>query len=227
MKKKSFFVIGAVFLIISIGFSPLSAKTSPAVSGSVINGYRIIPIDQTSGEVRLTVYRGDYIKFDISPATADPVLKIPALKVVETLPADLDNAPYFKMKKLGTVSFSLGAATGQITVIGYQQPNYKEVTAEEGAELIDNIHPLILDVRTPREYQMGHLEDSVLIPLQELQARWKEIAEYKEQDILIYCATGNRSTVSSKILIDNGFKRIYNLRYGIVDWSGKNFPVVR
>ena len=109
----------------------------------------------------------------------------------------------------------------------YQQPNYTAVTAEEAAALIANIQPLVLDVRTPREYQEGHLENSFLIPVQELQTRWKEIADYKNQDILIYCATGNRSTVSSKILIDNGFKRTYNLRYGITGWASRNYPEVR
>jgi len=47
------------------------------------------------------------------------------------------------------------------------------------------------------------------------------------RDILIYCATGNRSTVASKILNDSGFKQIYNLRYGIYSWSKEKFPVIR
>jgi rhodanese-related sulfurtransferase len=227
MKKANIFIVCTLFFILSLGIAPLSAKTSPTVSGSIVNGYRIIPIEQTSGVVHLTVYRGDYVKFGFSPAMTDPVLKIPSLKVEETLPAGLDDAPYFKMKKPGTVAFSLGSVTGDITVIDYQQPNYTEVTAEEAAVLIANIQPLVLDVRTPREYQNGHLENSLLIPVQELQNRWKEIAEYKNQDILIYCATGNRSTVSSKILIDKGFKRIYNLRYGISDWTRRGYPVVQ
>jgi rhodanese-related sulfurtransferase len=42
--------------------------------------------------------------------------------------------------------------------------------------------------------------------------------------ILIYCATGNRSTVASRILADLGFKRIYNLRYGVYDWARKGHP---
>ena len=71
------------------------------------------------------------------------------------------------------------------------------------------------------------LKKSVLIPVQELQSRYKEISDYKNQDILIYCATGNRSTVASKILIDNGFKRIFNMRYGIYEWSQDKYPVIK
>jgi len=82
-------------------------------------------------------------------------------------------------------------------------------------------------VRTPGEYSRGHLKDSVLIPVQQLQARWQEIAGYKNKDVLIYCATGNRSTVAAKILIDNGFKRIFNLRQGISGWEREKLPVIQ
>ena len=94
-------------------------------------------------------------------------------------------------------------------------------------DLIKNEGPLILDVRTQHEYNRGHLHNSVLIPVQELQSRYKELGNHKDREILIYCATGNRSTVASKILIDSGFKHIVNMRGGISDWIKKNYPVVR
>ena len=71
------------------------------------------------------------------------------------------------------------------------------------------------------------LKDSVLIPVQELQGRLKELVAYKDREILIYCATGNRSTVASKILIDNDFSRITNMRHGIYDWVKNNYSVTR
>jgi rhodanese-related sulfurtransferase len=92
--------------------------------------------------------------------------------------------------------------------------------------LIRNITPFVLGVRTPGGYSRGHLKDSILIPLQQLQTRWQEIAGYKDRDVLIYCATGNRSTVAAKILIDNGFKRIVNLRQGISGWEREKYPGV-
>ena len=131
------------------------------------------------------------------------------------------------MKTSGNFAFSLGEMSGVIEVVDFDRPNYREVTAQQAAELIGNTEPLVLDVRTPKEYQQGHLEGSVLIPLQELQTRWPEIADYRNQDVLIYCATGNRSTVASKILIDSGFKRIVNMRHGIVDWAQQGLPFVQ
>ena len=77
------------------------------------------------------------------------------------------------------------------------------------------------------EYATGRLENSTLIPVQELQQRYTELARYKDENIFIYCATGNRSTVAAKILIDNGFTRIHNLRYGLFDWADNGYPVSR
>jgi rhodanese-related sulfurtransferase len=215
------------FFVCLLSVTVLFAAGNPPISGKVIGGYRLLPIAKTSDTLHFTVYRGDYIKFNFDDSIPDPVLIITDLAVEEKLPTSLDEAPYFKMKKPGSLAFSLGRMSGRIDVIEYQQPNYQEVTAKEASQRIENTRPLVLDVRTPFEYQRGHLEDSVLIPVQELQSRLGEISEYKNQDILIYCATGNRSTVASKILIDSGFKRILNLRRGIVGWGGSGYPVVR
>lgn len=175
----------------------------------------------------MTVYRGDYIKFDIGDSISEPVLSVPALSIQERLPRMISEAPYFKMTTSGVFPFTLGKLSGTITVIDYHRANYLEVSSRQASELIQNINPLVLDVRTDAEFKSGHLENAVLIPVQQLQARLKEIEAYKDQDILIYCATGNRSTVASKIMIDSGFTRIYNMRYGIYQWARDNFPVVR
>ncbi len=229
MKKSvSYKIVAILFLFLTICFYPAAATAhaDASVSGQIVGGYRILPIQQTPESIHLTVYRGDYIKFNFNDTMNEPVLSIPALSVEEKLPNSLSDAPYFKMKQTGTFGFSLGAVKGDITVIDYRRPNYREVTAKEAAELIQNIQPLILDVRTSGEFKQGHLKNAVLIPVQELQARFKEIAAHKNQDILIYCATGNRSTVAAKILIDNGFNRIFNMRSGIYGWYQDKYPIV-
>ena len=113
-----------------------------------------------------------------------------------------------------------------IEIIDYEGPRYWELSTEEGVELIDNIDPLILDVRTQGEYDDGHIEGAVLIPVQILSKSISLIEKYKDEDIFVYCRSGNRSTVSSKILADAGFTKIHNLRYGISDWQAKGYPVI-
>lgn len=203
-----------------------NAEPVRAVSGRLVGGLRILPVPANEQNLQLTVYRGDYIKFKPAEASGPSLLSIPALNIRQTLPADQTRAPYFKMKQTGTFAFTLGHTDGRITVIHYHQSQYTEVSAARASEIIAARAPLILDVRTAGEYKRGRLQNAALIPVQVLEKNLDKLAAYKGREILIYCATGNRSTVASKILIDNGFNRILNLRYGIVDWQKRKFPIV-
>lgn len=78
---------------------------------------------------------------------------------------------------------------------------------------------LLLDVRTQEEYDQGHIDGSVLIPVSDLQERIDEISQYKDQKVLVYCRSGNRSVTASYMLIDNGFTQVYNLETGFNGWS--------
>lgn len=222
-------LIVIILLLLAQGISTPFASTEKetSISGNLLNGYRVLSVSENDTDLKFVVYRGDYIKFDITDVTGDAGLKIPALSINQSLNPDLQSSQYFKMKEIGLYPFTLGRITGQIEVVEYDKPQYRTLTAIEAANLIRDQSPLILDVRTPQEYSSGRIENSVLIPVQELQRRYAELSEFKNDDIFIYCATGNRSTVAAKILIDNGFTRIHNLRYGIYEWAKNSLPVVR
>ncbi|MFH1489735.1 MAG: rhodanese-like domain-containing protein [Pseudomonadota bacterium] len=230
MRRTIYFLMGMLFFSHVAGCSPADGQNKESrqqVSGDIIGGYRVIPIQNSDEKVHLTVYRGDYIKFKCNETVKDLSLSIPALSISQALPERFENAPFFKMKKSGTFEFTIGDIKGELSVIEYRQARYREATSQEAAEFIKNNQPLILDVRTPGEYQRGHLKDAVLIPVQVLSGQLEALSAYKDKEILVYCATGNRSTVASKILIDNGFERITNMRYGIADWQAKRYPVVQ
>ena len=221
MVKKIFMFVCVLFLS-SVLFC--QAENAEGISGKIITGYRVLTVDPTAEDARLTVYRGDYIKFSYPETFSSLAFSMPQLKYKDTLFPQPEKSSFFKMKATGTYSFSLGELGGTITVVELVRPNYSEVTADEAAELLKNLDPFILDVRTPGEYQQLHIEGTHLIPIQQLQARISELESKKHEDIFIYCATGNRSTVASRILADRGFKRIYNLRYGVYDWARKGYP---
>ena len=129
------------------------------------------------------------------------------------------------MKTPGVYPFTLGSAQGRITVLDYRHRSYHEISAAQAAQRIAEAKPLILDVRTPREFEQGHIPGAKLLPVQEFQQRLGELEKFKEQEILVYCATGNRSTVASKILADHGFENIYNMRHGIREWLTEKRPI--
>ncbi|MDY6970658.1 MAG: rhodanese-like domain-containing protein, partial [Spirochaetota bacterium] len=103
---------------------------------------------------------------------------------------------------------------------------YVEVNAKQAKEILTSIKPLILDVRTPNEYYNGHLKNAKLIPLSQLEQRISEILEHKDKEVFIYCRSGNRSTVAAEILIKHGFKKIYNLITGIIDWKRMDYDII-
>jgi rhodanese-related sulfurtransferase len=197
------------------------------VSGRMVEGLRYLPVPPGEAVLHYRVYRGDYIKFELSPGSGQVVLKIPDLSIEYLLPPDTAAAPYFKMRQSGRFAFTLGRREGRLEVVDYQPANYRELTAAEAAAFLQQDTPLVLDVRTPGEFRDGHLPGAMLIPVQELQRRIGELAPYRDREILVYCATGNRSTVASKILIDQGFTHVANLRHGILDWQQRKYSVTR
>ncbi len=220
LKKIAVFV--SVLFLSSVLFC--QAEAGEVISGRIITGYRVLEVDPAIQDISLTVYRGDYIKFSYPEKFSSLAFSMEQLSYKDTLFPEPEKSTFFKMKATGTYSFSLGETGGTITVVDLVRPNYTEVTAAEAADILKNLDPFILDVRTPGEYRQVHIEGTHLIPIQQLQARIGELESKKHEDIFIYCATGNRSTVASRILADRGFKRIYNLRYGVYDWARRGHP---
>ena len=79
---------------------------------------------------------------------------------------------------------------------------------------------IILDVRTPEEYEEKHITGAVNLPNETIGT--EEIAQLpdKEQLILVYCRSGNRSKQASKKLADLGYTNIIEFG-GIKDWTGE------
>lgn len=222
------YIKSTLFLCLMFIFSAVYclAGDEKNISGKIIAGYRILDVLPTA-ENNLTVYRGDYIKLRYAEKFGSLVFTVPEMKYKDTLFPEPEKSQFFKMKAVGNYSFTLGEGSGSITVIDLVRPNYIEVTAKEAVEILENLHPFILDVRTPKEHQQFHIDGTSLIPIQQLQARIDELESKKHEDIFVYCATGNRSTVAAKILVDQGFKRIYNLRHGLHDWARRGYPYIK
>lgn len=101
---------------------------------------------------------------------------------------------------------------------------YGDITVQEARSLIEDKPDLvILDVRTASEYEDGHIEGALNIPVQELSGRIDELSN--ENELLVYCRTGNRSTQAVDILQDAGFKKIYHMNEGITGWIEAGYPV--
>lgn len=74
---------------------------------------------------------------------------------------------------------------------------------------------ILIDVRSPQEYKEGHLEGSINIPLYILERNEKEIENKKNNTIILYCQSGNRSKKAMEILKQNGYNSLYQLEGGL------------
>ena len=98
--------------------------------------------------------------------------------------------------------------------------NYQQVTAAEAVSLMDTEEEyIILDVRTREEYENEHIPGAICIPNETIGA--KEIPELpdKNQLILVYCRSGNRSKQAAEKLASLGYTNIVEFG-GIIDWPG-------
>ncbi len=197
-----------------------------SVSGKIEDGLRVLTFNTQQTTQNFRIYRGDYVRPEIE-GSASVHLVIESLEVDGQYPVAEGSKPYFKVPVVGVFPYTAGSLSGVIEAVDLTAATYSEVSASEASKLIATLDPVILDVRTDREFKDGHIANSLLIPVQVLKLRAAELDEYKDRPVFIYCRSGNRSTVASRMLIDKGFTQVINLRDGVNDWKRSGYELVK
>lgn len=101
---------------------------------------------------------------------------------------------------------------------GNSSNSYQQVDAETAKELMDTEDDyVILDARTQAEYDEGHIPGAILIPHDTVATAAEDALPDKDQLILVYCRSGNRSKQASQALVDLGYTNIVEFG-GINSW---------
>jgi rhodanese-related sulfurtransferase len=100
-----------------------------------------------------------------------------------------------------------------------------QVGINEAVQLINRRDAHVLDVREAGEFGAGHIGGARNIPLGTLKSRLGEIDKWKDQPVLVHCATGSRSHGAATALKAAGFKDVFNLRGGLGAWQQAGMPV--
>lgn len=94
----------------------------------------------------------------------------------------------------------------------------RQLSATELKTRIQNEEQLfLLDVREPNEFEYARIENSVLIPLNQIPQRLGELDP--QQEIVVICHHGVRSQQACMYLVNSGFEHVANLTGGIDAWS--------
>jgi len=119
------------------------------------------------------------------------------------------------------IMIGCGVNPGGTTGESATKNTYLQISAEEAAEIIvtENNY-VILDVRTLQEYQEGHIPGAICIPNETIGS--EEIAKLPDKDqlILVYCRSGNRSKQAAQKLVQLGYTNVVEFG-GIRDWAGE------
>ena len=101
----------------------------------------------------------------------------------------------------------------------------RQITATELNEELQNGNaPIMVDVRTPGEYERdGHIAGSRLLPLNVFMQRVNELPQ--DRPIVCVCRSGNRSQAASEQLIAQGFENVANLSGGMFGWRRAGLPI--
>lgn len=102
-----------------------------------------------------------------------------------------------------------------------------DIDIDEFRKKIASHNYVLVDVRTEKEFDDGHIENALNIDY--FSATFSdEISNIGlEKPVLVYCRSGNRSGKSMRIMSDLGFKEVYNLIGGIKGWKAKNNRLIK
>ena len=97
---------------------------------------------------------------------------------------------------------------------------YRQVTTEEAIAIMDGEENyILLDVRTREEYENAHIPGAICIPNETIGTEEIPALPDKDQLILVYCRSGNRSKQASEKLAALGYTQVVEFG-GIMDWPG-------
>ena len=115
-------------------------------------------------------------------------------------------------------SFALILALVLLLTACAQAASYEQITQEEAKQIMDTTNGyILLDTRTQEEYDQSHIPGALLIPHTEIAQRAADELPDKDQLILVYCRSGNRSKQASEALAELGYTNVKEFG-GINTW---------
>jgi len=129
---------------------------------------------------------------------------------------------------LSMIFFNIGKAHGQSIE---RQSFFEDISPKEAYSIIQKYfktgYLVILDVRTHSEFKAGHIEGAINVDY--YSESFEKILNKmdKTKTFLVYCRSGVRSGRATYIMKDLGFKKIYNIIRGILEWIDEGFPIMK
>ncbi len=126
---------------------------------------------------------------------------------------------YLLLNFIGLSILFTSCSNGQISKTSLSPLDFQK-------KIEENPNAPILDVRTPGEYNEGHIKNTLNFDWKGTNFDQQTTILKKDEPLFIYCLSGGRSSSAAIHLREVGFKEVYELNGGIMKWKSENLPIV-
>tara|TARA_B110000003_G_scaffold23908_1_gene22914 strand:- start:489 stop:905 length:417 start_codon:yes stop_codon:yes gene_type:complete len=109
----------------------------------------------------------------------------------------------------------------------HQRTGASSVGPQKAVMLINRQGAVVVDVREKKEFDTGHIVDSINIPLAKLKQRLSELRKHKEKPIVVVCKLGQHSSDAAKTLQESDYAEVFRLSGGLTEWKAQSLPLVQ
>ncbi len=114
---------------------------------------------------------------------------------------------------------SLSSCTSQVEGVTLITAQEAKVNLEKDSNI------QLIDVRTAEEFSTGHIAKAGNYCLTNDELKQKMTNLDKDKPVYVYCKSGGRSSKASRLLVENGFKHVYDISGGITAWEGDGLEI--
>lgn len=112
-------------------------------------------------------------------------------------------------------------------ILYHQKTGSSSVGPQQAVMLINRKNAVVVDVRDKKEFESGHIVDSINIPLSKLKQRMTELKKHKDNPVVVVCKLGQHSGEAAKILMEAGHAEVFKLSGGLTEWKAQSLPLVQ
>ncbi len=206
MKHRAFLAIGSIFIALLV----LAACTSNAAPSATPVAAATTP-DPAAYMAKVTAAQNAYANNQFDEA-------ITLAREAASLNPE-NNAAWNLLEE------AVVAAAGSEYLKNLPDHRYRIKPLNFVANQVNGTQYFILDVREPDEFEAGHIEGAINIPLRQLGDNISKLPESKTAPIVVYCHTQKRATHALVVLREMGYSNVFNLAGGIVgyrEWMENN-----
>jgi rhodanese-related sulfurtransferase len=112
-------------------------------------------------------------------------------------------------------------------IYGDMLSGVKLSSPEEVTRLINREDAKVVDIRSQKEFENGHIIDAINIPADQLGDQLNKLKPFKDKGIVFYCASGSVAVKEARKLMNEGYEKVYCLKGGILAWQNANLPLTK